>query len=149
MLANLIVFWDVSVKFLCCVLVSVNALAMGTAVEDFVSVTEVGMKQMQYARVVPNHMTMGNVLSTCAGLGTLGIGDRIHEFIRRRRNDVDSSPLPSHLALMMASVLVILLLVPLISRQVADFDKVLMLALTRDSNLYVRYGGLMQMGDEE
>lgn len=34
--ANMIVFWDVSVKFLCFVLVSINALAMGAAGVDFV-----------------------------------------------------------------------------------------------------------------
>lgn len=43
----------------------------------------IAFEQMQYAGVVPNHVTMVNALSACADFGALEMGVWIHEFIRR------------------------------------------------------------------
>ncbi|VVA14193.1 PREDICTED: pentatricopeptide [Prunus dulcis] len=43
----------------------------------------ISFEQMQYAGVVPSHVTMVNALAACANFGALEMGVWIHDFIRR------------------------------------------------------------------
>ncbi|PON65716.1 Tetratricopeptide-like helical domain containing protein [Parasponia andersonii] len=44
----------------------------------------IAFEQMQYAGVMPNHVTMVNALAACANSGALEMGVWIHDFIRRK-----------------------------------------------------------------
>ena len=46
-------------------------------------------EQMQYAGVVPNHVTMVNALAACANFGALDMGVWIHDFIKRSGWELD------------------------------------------------------------
>lgn len=46
-------------------------------------------EQMQYAGVIPNHVTMVNALAACADFGALEMGVWIHDFIRRSKWELD------------------------------------------------------------
>lgn len=46
-------------------------------------------KQMYYANVVPNQVTMVNALATCASCGAIDTGVWIHEFIKRNSWELD------------------------------------------------------------
>ena len=46
-------------------------------------------EQMQYAGVVPNHVTMVNALAACANFGALDMGVWIHDFIKRSAWELD------------------------------------------------------------
>ena len=49
----------------------------------------IAFEQMQYAGVMPNHVTMVNALAACANSGALEMGVWIHDFIRRKGWDLD------------------------------------------------------------
>ena len=49
----------------------------------------IAFERMQYAGVVPNHVTMVNALSACANFGALEMGVWIHDFIRMRGWELD------------------------------------------------------------
>ncbi|KAJ9171847.1 hypothetical protein P3X46_015156 [Hevea brasiliensis] len=49
----------------------------------------IAFEQMQYAGLVPNHVTMVNVLGACASFGAIEMGIWIHDFIRRKRWEID------------------------------------------------------------
>lgn len=49
----------------------------------------IAFEQMQYAGVVPNHVTMVNALAACANSGAIEMGVWIHDFIRRKGWDLD------------------------------------------------------------
>ncbi|KAM1344148.1 hypothetical protein ACFX2F_008262 [Malus domestica] len=49
----------------------------------------IAFEQMQFAGVVPNHVTMVNALAACANFGALEMGAWIHDFIRRSGWELD------------------------------------------------------------
>ncbi|KAM6540986.1 hypothetical protein CsatB_005433 [Cannabis sativa] len=49
----------------------------------------IAFEQMQYAGVIPNHVTMVNALAACANSGALEMGVWIHDFIKRNKWDMD------------------------------------------------------------
>ncbi|PQQ03062.1 pentatricopeptide repeat-containing protein [Prunus yedoensis var. nudiflora] len=63
--------------------VSWTVLIMGYRNSENYDDALISFERMQYAGVVPNHVTMVNALAACANFGALEMGVWIHDFIRR------------------------------------------------------------------
>ncbi|KAK6940963.1 Pentatricopeptide repeat [Dillenia turbinata] len=69
--------------------VSWTVLINGNRIAGRLDDALVSFEQMQYAGVVPNHVTMVNALAACAKFGALEMGIWIHDFIKRSGWDLD------------------------------------------------------------
>ncbi|XP_008235032.1 PREDICTED: pentatricopeptide repeat-containing protein At5g43790-like [Prunus mume] len=69
--------------------VSWTVLIMGYRNSENYDDALISFEQMQYAGVVPNHVTMVNALAACANFGALEMGVWIHDFIRRSDWELD------------------------------------------------------------
>ncbi|XP_065862759.1 pentatricopeptide repeat-containing protein At5g66520-like [Euphorbia lathyris] len=69
--------------------VSWTILIMGYRDAENYDDSLISFEQMQYAGVVPNRVTMVNVLGACASFGAIEMGTWIHDFIRRNGWEVD------------------------------------------------------------
>ncbi|KAJ7977537.1 Pentatricopeptide repeat-containing protein [Quillaja saponaria] len=69
--------------------VSWTVLIMGYRIACKYDDALIVFEQMQYAGVVPNHVTMVNALSACANFGAIEMGCWIHDIIRRNGWELD------------------------------------------------------------
>ncbi|EEF30506.1 pentatricopeptide repeat-containing protein, putative [Ricinus communis] len=69
--------------------VSWTVLIMGYRNAENYGDALIAFEQMQYAGIVPNHVTMVNVLGACARFGAIEMGIWIHDFIRRSGWEID------------------------------------------------------------
>ncbi|KAF3436418.1 hypothetical protein FNV43_RR23510 [Rhamnella rubrinervis] len=69
--------------------VSWTVLIMGYRSVGKLDEALITFEQMQYAGVMPNHVTMVNALAACADFGALEMGVWIHDFIRRSKWELD------------------------------------------------------------
>lgn len=69
--------------------VSWTVLIMGYRIAGKFDEALITFEQMQYAGIMPNHVTMVNALAACADFGALEMGVWIHDFIRRSKWELD------------------------------------------------------------
>ncbi|XP_050237726.1 pentatricopeptide repeat-containing protein At5g56310-like [Mercurialis annua] len=69
--------------------VSWTILIVGYRNDEHYGDALIAFEQMQYAGVLPNRVTMVNVLGACASFGAIEMGCWIHDFVRRNGWEVD------------------------------------------------------------